>query len=418
MKRLGLFIPCICLFFSLLFCVPAAFAISPYVPDMPDEFIELCPADLYPDFEYNGLQPSCAACPHPNCDPEYSFFAKGGKKNRLVIYFQGGGACWDSKNCLYAPTYSQAAPPLADFDNTTGKGIFDTDNPQNPFKNWFFVYLPYCTGDVHWGANDQPYIDYLGIFDDQFGTIDIRHRGFVNFQVVLKWIKENFAGPEKIFITGSSAGGYGAIMGFPYVKEAYPNASVYVVGDAANGVVDDYFQNQSIYNWNIQIPTWVPGFEGGYDPSTKMEDIYVNFADYYSSSLFGQFTTAWDWNQTFFYNVMMVIGNYSTAPPPANWVPHVEEWNNYFPVWCAWNDQMLEMSYNAADAAPNYKYYIAAGDYHTIMMRPQFYTEDSGGMSFAKWIKAMINKPFYKDNKGGQWQNMKCQDCDDPMPCP
>lgn len=125
-------------------------------------------------------------------------------------------------NCLYAPTYTQEVNVTADDLNNYTNGILDTDNPNNPFNGWYYVFIPYCIGDIHWGAEDTVYQDYL----DQIPCVDswtIHHRGFVNFQVVLlKWVTDNFLWPRKIFVTGNSAGGYDAIMAFPYIKQAFP----------------------------------------------------------------------------------------------------------------------------------------------------------------------------------------------------
>ena len=285
-------------------------------------------------------------------------------------------------------------------------GIFDAKNPDNPFKDWYFVYIPYCTGDIHWGASDVDYVDFLDFLPTDSWTI--RHRGFVNFKLVMQWVEENFQMPFRIFVTGSSAGGYGAIMGFPTIKEAYPDSQVYVLGDAANGIVGEDFQEDSIFNWDIQVPTWIPGFEAGYTPDMEISDVYLNIADYYTDSKLGQFTTAWDWNQTFFYYVMLNIDD------PGSWE------TGWPAEWCSWNSKMLDYAYETADGAPNYRYYIAAGDYHTIMMSPEFYTEDSAGVSFAKWVKMMVNNPLnpHWGSPGGKWQNVECTDCLDPLPCP
>jgi hypothetical protein len=387
---------------TLLLSVPslAGKGPRPFLPAIDKSWSEIDPAEIYPDFEYNGLTPACAAC--PGCDPTFTFYVKGGKINNLVIYFQGGGACWDSMNCLYYHTYNEEVPPIEAFSDTEDRGIFDTENPANPFKDWYFVFIPYCTGDIHWGAQDVDYPDYLDYIPG-FDSWTIQHRGFVNFQVVLQWMTDNFKHPLRIFVTGSSAGGYGAIMGFPYIKEAFPTSRVSVLGDAANGVVGEDFQNSSIYNWNIQVPTWIPGFEGGYTPTLTMAEVYKNIADYYSDSKLAQFTTAWDWNQTFFYYVMLNIydpGSWGTGWPS---------------VWFDWNDQMLTLANETAMNAPNYRYYIAAGDYHTIMMSPEFYTEDSAGMSYAKWVKAMVNTPYGAWTRyNGRWSNLECDECDFP----
>ena len=386
---------------------------EPAVPDIPGEWTMVDPAELYPDFNIDGYTPSCANCPSTvdpdtgemrTYDPKFTFFVKGGSTNKLVVYFQGGGGCWHENNCLYDHTYYEEVIDIRAYD-TRLVGIFDTKMFLNPFKDWYFVYIPYCTGDVHWGANDAEYKDTKGVYGGTPQTI--RHRGFVNFQVVLQWIRDNFENPEKIFVSGSSAGSYGAIMGFPYIKESFPASRVYVLGDAGNGVTTEAFQEDAIDNWNVQIPEWIPGFECGYHPDMTMDFVYKSIAQYYRFSKIAQFTTAWDWNQTFFYNLM--VGDN---------IEHPETWETDWPAsWDAWNEQMLDSVYSAAEM-PNYRYYIAAGDYHTIMMTPDFYLERSAGIPFLRWVKAMIRNPFGLGGGPleGLWQNLECADCEDPLP--
>jgi hypothetical protein len=82
---------------------------------------------------------------------EFSFFVHSGTVNRLVVGFDGGGACWDTFTCSKAnPTFTDSVDE-SDDPNTQRDGVFDLTNPENPFKDWFAVYIPYCTGDVHWG---------------------------------------------------------------------------------------------------------------------------------------------------------------------------------------------------------------------------------------------------------------------------
>ncbi len=211
----------------------------------------------------------------------------------------------------------------------------------------------------------------------------IRHRGFVNFQVVLKWIRDHFKNPKKIFVSGSSAGSYGAIMGFPYIKESFPRSKVYVLDDAGNGVTTDSFQQDAIENWNIQIPEWIPGFEDGSEPDMTIDFVYRRIAQYCRFSKLSQFTTAWDWNQTFYYNRMVGDNIDNPAARETGWPS----------AWPAWNDQMLDCVASAAEM-PNYRYYIAAGDYHTIMMSPDFYLKRSAGLPFFMWVKAMVRNPL------------------------
>jgi hypothetical protein len=348
------------------------------------------------------LVPTCIGL--PGTDPEFSFFAKGGTVNNLVVFFDGGGGCWESMNAIYFPTCSPEVDETVD-DLELAGGIFDTDNPTNPFKDWSFVAIPYCTGDTHWGSNDNPYPDYL----DKYPGVDfvtLRHRGFDNFLIVLKWITEHFRLPHKIFVTGSSAGSYGATLGFPYIQEVYPKSKASLLGDAGNGVVSDDFQNIYINNWGVQdnLPAWIPGFD---QPIAELElDVmYSLIAGYYPHRKVAQYTTAWDDNQTFYYNVMLNIDDPS-------------KWSNILPVWCDWHDRMYELVDSAAEA-PNYRFYIGAGSEHTVMAFDKFYEEDSAGIPFVDWVDAMVRNQGGTRGQGGiPWVNAECEDCSDPLPCP
>lgn len=386
-----------------LLIVPFSFAGQPrsksFLPAIPQTWTQIIPEPT----EYMGrdLNPTCIGL--PGADPEFSFFAKGGTVNNLVIFFDGGGACWESMNTIYYPTCSLEVDETTD-DLAAAGGIFDTDNPANPFKEWSFVAIPYCTGDLHWGSNDHQYTDYLGDYGG--GLIPAYHRGFDNFLVVLKWITEHFRRPHKIFVTGSSAGSYGAVLGFPYIQEAYAKSKASLLGDAGNGVLSEDFQNLYINNWGVQdnLPAWIPGFDrpiSEYD----IDDMYKMIASYYPRRKIAQYTTAWDWNQIFFYNVMLNIHD-------------PEEWENWLPVRCEWHYQMKDYVYSAAEA-PNYRYYIGAGTDHTIMGYDKFYEEDSAGIPYVDWVDAMVrNQGGTRGHGGKPWVNAECEKCYAPMPCP
>lgn len=47
-------------------------------------------------------RPHAAACSgYPGTDPTFSFWHKRGKSKSLVVYFEGGGACWDNFGCTF-----------------------------------------------------------------------------------------------------------------------------------------------------------------------------------------------------------------------------------------------------------------------------------------------------------------------------
>ena len=143
--------------------------------------------------------------------------------------------------------------------------------------------------------------------------------------------------------------------------------------------------------------------------------MYTDYANYYRLSKVAQYTTAWDETQAWFYNLQL-DDDYGF---PLVHQPWLWEYLPYDEDYCDWNAQMLGFSYDTAAAARNYRYYIAAGADHTILMSPKFYTEDSAGIPFVKWVKAMVRNPFgmWGDPWQGRWRNVECEDCEDPVDC-
>jgi hypothetical protein len=384
------------IFIVILLCwVSTTFAkgpkANPFIPDLPEEWTAVYPADFYPDFEYNGLQPACSNGPDA-VDDEFFFFVKGGSVNNLVVYFQGGGACWDPLTCLLVKPFTQDCT-MDDMPTGYG-GMFDFQNPDNLFKDWSFVFIPYCTGDIHWGANDITYSTMMPV-GDSFVPFSrtIQHRGFVNFQVVMEYITDTFRKPQKIFVTGSSAGAYGALIGFPWIKEAYPKSKVTCLGDAGMGVNPPEYTQYTRENWNAQLPPWIFDTSLGYPTYTQM---WNEVAAYYPHSKIAEFTNAFDRTQIGFYGLMFTtLGITPPADVGQDW--HVRMW------------QGLDLRAQS----PNYRYYVAEGMEHTILARDSFYTEDTAeGILFIDWLDAMIRNQGGTNGRGAMpWVNLKCSDC-------
>jgi hypothetical protein len=85
----------------------------------------------------------------------YAFFHREGDDSRsLLVWFQGGGACWDWVSCS-----GLFDSDVADDELSPYAGIFDRSNPENPFRDFEIVFVPYCTGDVHVGDTTRVYGD-------------------------------------------------------------------------------------------------------------------------------------------------------------------------------------------------------------------------------------------------------------------
>jgi len=369
-------------------------------------------------------KPHAAACSgYPGTDPRFSFWHKRGKSKNLVVYFEGGGACWDSFSCtfpivpglpdqvpqLYTPQVPAGSSP-ASYD-----GIFNAGNPANPAKDWSFVYIPYCTGDVHNGSADRTYANAGHPVFPLPSIFNIHHGGFDNFMVVLDWMRRNVDKPEQILVAGSSAGGYGASTNFPWVQRAFPKAKMAVLADAAQGVLSPAFDTAlpGRNSWNPQLAPWVFGA----DVNQVASSAILRTAALASPRVrVGQFTTNFDAVQIQFYGVSLLT-NPALPACPASGLP------------VSWN-HAAQASLAAATAAPNYRHYVAGGSYHTILRSPAFYTEASAGVAFKDWLAAMLTPGRHLGQLDagdddapsarsplGPWQNLACPGCLAPLPC-
>jgi hypothetical protein len=299
---------------------------------------------------------------------DYAFFVWPGDSKKVVIDFEGGGACWDASSCSIGDALFKS-----DIENLkklleTGydKGIYNRSNEKNPFKGWTHIYVPYCTGDIHWGDNIKEYTPNSG------EPFTIRHKGAVNARAVLKWTYDNVKEPEKIFSTGCSAGSYGSIIWSAHIAKQYPNASLYQFGDSGAGVVTANFLKNSFPSWNAEqaAPAWVDGL----DPTkVKIADqdlsyMYIKIGAHYKNLLFSQFNTAFDETQVFFFQAM----GGGKAPKE-------------------WSDQMRAQIKKIVDSTPNFRSYIAAGKKHCIIPYDEFYTYEVDGRKLVDWVTDMVN---------------------------
>jgi hypothetical protein len=143
------------------------------------------------------------------------------RSDDVLVYFQGGGACWSGITC--AVQGAELAPlqpdPLAQFMSDSEhaqSGLFDRDDPTNPTRDYDFVFIPYCTGDGHIGNEVADY--------GTFGTI--HHVGYANVTAALERIVPTVAGSSTVVIAGFSAGGIGATGNYHQLAAAFESVGV------------------------------------------------------------------------------------------------------------------------------------------------------------------------------------------------
>jgi hypothetical protein len=291
----------------------------------------------------------------------YRYFVRPGKVNKLVIEFRGGGACWNNLTCGIAGSLFQEeadADPWV-VDEAQATGIYDHSRDDNPFKDWHHVYIPYCTGDIHWGNNEMTYGSGTGKFT-------IQHKGAVNVQKVLDWTYEHVTAPEQVMVTGCSAGAYGSIMWSSHVREHYQKAKVLQLADSGAGVITETFFQDSFPSWKPEgsYPTWIPGVVP--EDVTRLPQLYQIIGNHYSDMLLSQYNTAYDEDQAFYFSAMGGGDTYE------------------------WSKQMNAHVGEIADSTPNFASYQAAGFQHCIIPLDELYTVEVGGVKLVDWIGQMI----------------------------
>ena len=104
-------------------------------------------------------------------------------------------------------------------------GIFDFTNAANPFKDWNSVYVPYCTGDVHFGTADK--VDHPERRPASRRCPTAVRRP-LNMQQFIARIVPTFPNVTQVVLTGASAGGFGAGAqlrhGAGLVRPTYPSS--------------------------------------------------------------------------------------------------------------------------------------------------------------------------------------------------
>jgi hypothetical protein len=175
------------------------------------------------------------------------------RSSDVVIYLQGGGACWNGETCIDLGAAANI---------TTGYGAdrfvqepllagpaFDRANPSSPWRDASFAFVPYCTGDLHAGDAVRTYLW-------QTTSLTVHHAGHGNLAAYLRRLAPTFPGARRVYLAGSSAGGYGAQLELQAVAAAFPDAEVHLLADGAQLVPphDPALWSAWLATWRLSLP--------------------------------------------------------------------------------------------------------------------------------------------------------------------
>jgi hypothetical protein len=332
-----------------------------------------------------GGETSCAV------DPNYRFFVRRAAPDRVLVFFQGGGACTDGRTCdpdagltidgdpAFKATANAAPPPPS--------GIFDLAHPDNPFTGYSMVFVSYCTGDLHLGERDTTYT-----IEDGRGTRHflIKHRGHVNAMTALEWVYTNFPAPREIFVTGTSAGGYATPFYASVLARHYPRARVAGLADAAGAL-----RAPGGGGWRPAVSSAPIGSSWGlrevlrrqsgwerYNAGPGIVDLFVAAVGAAPALGLFQLDHAHDQQQRLRYRIHF-------GDPDAE-------------VFAALRANRREIS----AAVPRFRWFTAGGPDHGIMPDARFYSYNTEGHRLRDWVAAIAG--------GEVVASVECAECSRP----
>ena len=274
----------------------------------------------------------------------YSFFHRDGPDaDRLLIYFQGGGACWNWVSCSGTFDGRVDADEVSPF-----RGIFDQANAENPFKEFPVVFVPYCTADVHVGDAERRY------GDDRSNPI--AHRGYRNVSAVLDWIAKQNRRPRTVVVAGTSAGAYGALFYIPHIQRLFPDATVVMLADSGVPLLSD---NRQVFE------LW--GTQKLFGSEVSLLGAYQRAAASGPRVRLAHITSDQDSIQSAFYII-------SGSP--------------------RWRDATYTLLRDVRSAIPSFRTFIVGGADHGLLPTNAFYAYAAGNTSLKDWVSRLIrNEP-------------------------
>jgi hypothetical protein len=294
----------------------------------------------------------------------FSAFTREGDPSKLLIFEQGGGACWqDFYNCniLSEDQEPDAFPP---------PGAFDPDNPDNPFADYSIVYMPYCDGSVFSGDND--------VADPNFPFGPVRfHRGLRNQSAAMDLAAAVFPNANRVTVAGSSAGGVGAAGFAPFLARMVYDNQIHlsVFNDAGPVTVNpDALGDIAARAADWDFGKFYPSSCTDCDDEGEATEIIKWRLDNDSTIREAFYETDSDFTNRFF------LGLLGDQPKFR---------------------QLVVDGHGAINALypDRYKRFIVAGDgSHTALGSPLFYTQTADGTVLSEWTSDfLIPTPFWVD---------------------
>lgn len=269
----------------------------------------------------------------------------------LLVFFMGGGACWDNTTCLVLNTASHGPFGKGEFDAMKGQLGGSVLDPAegNDFRDYNMVFVPYCTGDLHAGDKVNNY------------TRPYHHKGRANTVAFFSRLAATIDAPRKLVISGSSAGGYGASLNYDLARSYWPDAKQsYLVNDSGPVFIGDAIAAQLRNAW---WDAWGLGETLGKFCATCKDDVSAA--------------------------IPLLVQKY----PRDRMALLSSLQDRTIRTYLLMSAQAFEMNLNQLaekrlDPTANFRYFFISGESHTMLGKPAGYKSQSTALPV--WLKSMV----------------------------
>ncbi len=300
---------------------------------------------------------------------------------RVVLYLQGGGACYAPGRCNRG-SFSEEDFVTWHTEEEGRRGIF-ADTTANPFLGWNHVFVPYCTGDIHGG-------DTTGVFITGIdGSLDFV--GYRNMRAVLDAIADEFRDADRVALIGTSGGAFGVLNTYGLVAERLAPAPVYLINDSGPVFPDDEIVTDALQLywrsiWNLEATAPEGCGEECFQPSGDgFEHVLPYYARTNPARAFGLISHVLDISPRYNYgylNPNCEAGTFGGEPA------------------CLVPDSLLLQGMQSIrtqlEPYPNAGTFYMPGRAHTSLVSDEMYERGADGVMLTDWVRDLLELEPYQ----------------------
>ena len=300
---------------------------------------------------------------------DHAFHTRAADPSKVLLYFQGGGACVDEVTCRSTDGTYKAGTWPDDHPDDGWSGIFAVDEPRNPFNGWTYVYVPYCSADF-----------FLGDTVTDYGSgLTIEHRGANTARRALDHVVERHGDLEQLVVAGTSAGAVPTPLIAGLASDALPGAEITVIADGAGAYPSDPALNRflgEVWGTAASIPAWpeLESLDGG---EFGIPDLFSLAGAHDPSIRMTRFDDSDDLIQAYFIDILVgAAQRYGAGVTPFD------------------GDVLAALDRNEdnieSDGVP-LDVFIAPGGGHTVLDQRRLYELEVDGVALVDWIARLLD---------------------------